>query len=345
MQTEQITQALLEAVRLLEAQNTKQTAKLDTTPRESQSALAMHEYIGHAIRAHLTAVQGINILDIMKCSELIIKAFERGNKVLICGNGGSAADAQHIAAEFVVKFSKRRAALPAIALNTDTSALTAIGNDFSFNEIFSRQVEAIGNESDILIAISTSGKSPNILKAMEAAANKNMIVIGITGLTGYLLLGRLATGPEVLVADEEVRELGRVLLGEKVLEVGALPRDVVDHEVEHEVALLANAPHVVPGAELLIDDVVAHGGEAAVGRAREEGQDMNAAHGLVEVLVEHLAKVGEVATQAVRVRDEHDLVVELHGLLPCVWWVSRKPRRLGPTSKRSIVPDAAGHDV
>ena len=160
-----------------------------------------------------------------------------------------------------------------------------------------------------------------------------------------LLLGRLATGPEVLVADEEVRELGRVLLGEKVLEVGALPRDVVDHEVEHEVALLANAPHVVPGAELLIDDVVAHGGEAAVGRAREEGQDMNAAHGLVEVLVEHLAKVGEVATQAVRVRDEHDLVVELHGLLPCVWWVSRKPRRLGLTSERSIVPGAAGHDV
>jgi D-sedoheptulose 7-phosphate isomerase len=185
MQTEQITQALLEAVRLLEAQNTKQTAKLNTAPRESQSALAMHEYIGHAIRAHLTAVQGINILDIMKCSELIIKAFENGNKVLICGNGGSAADAQHIAAEFVVKFAKPRVALPAIALNTDTSALTAIGNDFSFNEIFSRQVEAIGNESDILIAISTSGKSPNVLKAMEAAANRNMIVIGISGLSGF----------------------------------------------------------------------------------------------------------------------------------------------------------------
>jgi D-sedoheptulose 7-phosphate isomerase len=185
MQTEQITQALLEAVRLLEAQNTKQTAKLNTAPRESQSALAMHEYIGHAIRAHLTAVQGINILDIMKCSELIIKAFETGNKVLICGNGGSAADAQHIAAEFVVKFAKPRVALPAIALNTDTSALTAIGNDFSFNEIFSRQVEAIGNESDILIAISTSGKSPNVLKAMEAAANRNMIVIGISGLSGF----------------------------------------------------------------------------------------------------------------------------------------------------------------
>jgi D-sedoheptulose 7-phosphate isomerase len=130
-------------------------------------------------------VQGINILDIMKCSELIIKAFENGNKVLICGNGGSAADAQHIAAEFVVKFAKPRVALPAIALNTDTSALTAIGNDFSFNEIFSRQVEAIGNESDILIAISTSGKSPNVLKAMEAAANRNMIVIGISGLSGF----------------------------------------------------------------------------------------------------------------------------------------------------------------
>ena len=128
-----------------------------------------------------------------------------------------------------------------------------------------------------------------------------------------LLRGEAALlGPEVLVADEEVRELAGILLGQEVLEVGGLARDVVDHEVEHEVALVADAAHVVPGAKGRVHDVVAHGGKAAVRRGGKEGQDVHAAHGILEVGVEHLVQVGQVLAQAVGVGDEHDLVAELH---------------------------------
>lgn len=102
-------------------------------------------------------------------------------KILICGNGGSAADSQHLAAEFINRFLMERPALPAIALTTDTSSITAIGNDREFNEIFSRQIEALGNKNDILIAISTSGHSKNIITACSTAKKKNLFVIGLTG--------------------------------------------------------------------------------------------------------------------------------------------------------------------
>lgn len=108
-------------------------------------------------------------------------AIAKGHKLLLCGNGGSAADAQHIAGEFVNRFLINRSALPAIALTTDTSVITAIGNDLDFSQIFSRQIEALGNPGDILFAISTSGKSPNVLRAIEAARLKKMFVIGLTG--------------------------------------------------------------------------------------------------------------------------------------------------------------------
>jgi D-sedoheptulose 7-phosphate isomerase len=108
-------------------------------------------------------------------------ALARGNKVLLCGNGGSAADAQHIAAEFVGRFLKDRRALPAIALTTDSSNLTAIGNDYGFEQVFSRQVAALGVSGDVLIAISTSGKSPNILAAAQVARDARISVIGLTG--------------------------------------------------------------------------------------------------------------------------------------------------------------------
>lgn len=109
------------------------------------------------------------------------KSLIAGGKILFVGNGGSASDCQHLAAELVVRLKNTRRALAALALTTDTSALTAIGNDFSFDHIFSRQVEALGQPGDILIAISTSGKSPNVLRAIEAAKEKNMIVVGFTG--------------------------------------------------------------------------------------------------------------------------------------------------------------------
>lgn len=109
-------------------------------------------------------------------------ALSRGHKLLICGNGGSAADAQHIAGEFVNRFLLDRPGLPAIALTTDTSVITAIANDLSYTQIFSRQVQALGDAGDILFAISTSGKSPNVLAALEAAKEKDMYRIGLTGI-------------------------------------------------------------------------------------------------------------------------------------------------------------------
>lgn len=116
--------------------------------------------------------------------ELIVNAFKNGNKMLICGNGGSAADSQHFAAEFTGRYEMERKPLPAIALTTDTSAITAIGNDYNFDVIFSKQVEALGNEGDVLFAISTSGNSANVIKAMEVAQAKNMPIITLTGKDG-----------------------------------------------------------------------------------------------------------------------------------------------------------------
>jgi D-sedoheptulose 7-phosphate isomerase len=121
-------------------------------------------------------------------AELLINALQQGGKILLCGNGGSAADCQHIAAEFVVRYEKKRRALAAIALTTDTSILTAHANDFDFDTVFSRQVEALGNANDCLIAISTSGNSNNVLKAAIAARHKGMTVIVLTGGTGGNLL-------------------------------------------------------------------------------------------------------------------------------------------------------------
>jgi D-sedoheptulose 7-phosphate isomerase len=122
--------------------------------------------------------------EIEAAGALLVSTLKQGGKVLLCGNGGSAADCQHIAAEFVVRYEKKRQALAAIALTTDTSILTAHANDFDFETVFSRQVEAIANGKDCLIAISTSGHSKNILKAVEAAKRKGMAVVGLTGGKG-----------------------------------------------------------------------------------------------------------------------------------------------------------------
>jgi D-sedoheptulose 7-phosphate isomerase len=121
----------------------------------------------------------------------ICSALERGYKVLLFGNGGSAADAQHIAAEWVGRFQRDRRPLPAIALTTDTSILTAIGNDYGFDQVFVRQVKALGQEGDVAIAISTSGNSPNVLLAADAAREMGMITIGLTGRDGGMLSSRV----------------------------------------------------------------------------------------------------------------------------------------------------------
>lgn len=115
---------------------------------------------------------------------LIIDCYKNGGKVILIGNGGSAADAQHIAAEFMGRFKLERASLPAISLTTNTSILTALANDYGYDIIFSRQLEALIKDKDILIVITTSGNSPNILKAIETAKSKNIKVIGMTGRNG-----------------------------------------------------------------------------------------------------------------------------------------------------------------
>ncbi|MCK5236240.1 MAG: D-sedoheptulose 7-phosphate isomerase [Deltaproteobacteria bacterium] len=121
---------------------------------------------------------------ISACAEIIAGSFKSGGKLLICGNGGSAADAQHLAAEFVNRFEIERPPLPAIALTTDTSILTSIGNDYDFSQLFSKQLKALGTSGDVLLAISTSGGSTNVLRAVEAAAKLDIKSIALTGGDG-----------------------------------------------------------------------------------------------------------------------------------------------------------------
>ncbi|MFH1027250.1 MAG: D-sedoheptulose 7-phosphate isomerase [Pseudomonadota bacterium] len=121
---------------------------------------------------------------IAETSALLANRFKDGSKLLVMGNGGSAADAQHFAAEIVGRFKLERAALPAIALSTDTSILTAIGNDYGFDCIFSRQVEALATAGDVVVGISTSGRSPNVLKALQLARERGCRTIGLLGRDG-----------------------------------------------------------------------------------------------------------------------------------------------------------------
>jgi D-sedoheptulose 7-phosphate isomerase len=144
---------------------------------------------GVALRQQLSDEQADTIA---ACAERISASLRAGGKLLLCGNGGSAADCQHIAAELTGRFSgATRPALAAIALTTDTSALTAIANDFGFEEVFARQVEALGRPGDVLLAISTSGRSPNVVRAAESARARGIVVLALTGAEGGPL-GELA---------------------------------------------------------------------------------------------------------------------------------------------------------
>ena len=146
----------------------------------------MEKKINTALKKHKEA---LGLLEkqsstIAKIAYLFIESLEAGGKIIFIGNGGSAADAQHLAAELVGRFKKNRKALAAIALTTDTSILTAIGNDFGFDEVFSRQIEAIAKDKDLLVGISTSGKSKNIIKAIEKAKTIGLKSIGFLGKDG-----------------------------------------------------------------------------------------------------------------------------------------------------------------
>ena len=124
---------------------------------------------------------------VARAGEALAAALKAGRKALACGNGGSAADSQHFAAELVGRFERERPGLPAVALTVDSSALTAIANDYDWERVFAKQVEALGNAGDVLVAISTSGNSPNVVEAVRAAQAKGLVVIALTGRDGGAL--------------------------------------------------------------------------------------------------------------------------------------------------------------
>lgn len=164
----------------------------DSADLKYQAAQVLSQPIAAAVQAMMTCVTS-------------------GGKVLACGNGGSAADAQHFAAEFVGRYERERPELAAIALTTDSSIITAIANDYSFDVIFSRQVRALGQPSDVLLAISTSGNSANVLAAIEAAHEREMVVVGLSGRGGGKMLHALRdTDVHICVPHERTARIQEV---------------------------------------------------------------------------------------------------------------------------------------
>ena len=160
----------------------------------------MNQVIKQRLADHLGVLQKLTASDLPakleKCAEYVDKALMEGHKVLFCGNGGSAADSQHLAAEFVGRFQKERKGLPAIALTVDTSILTAVANDYGYDTVFVRQVQALGEPGDVLVGISTSGNSKNVLLAIEAAKAKGITCIGMTAEGG----GKMSAACDICLA-------------------------------------------------------------------------------------------------------------------------------------------------
>jgi D-sedoheptulose 7-phosphate isomerase len=171
------------------------------------------------------AFLGDNIDTLVSAIDAIIACFQRGNKLLLFGNGGSAADAQHIAAEFVNRFLVDRPPLPAIALTTDTSALTSIANDDDYKEVFAKQVRALGKEGDVALAISTSGNSANVLVAIDVCKQLKITTIGLTGGNG----GKMAGKVDFLLRVSEGRNSPRIQ--ETHILVGHVICDIVDQKL------------------------------------------------------------------------------------------------------------------
>jgi D-sedoheptulose 7-phosphate isomerase len=166
-----------------------------------------------------------NLEALTQAIDAIVAAFKRGNKLLLFGNGGSAADAQHIAAEFTNRFLIERPPLPAIALTTDSSALTAIANDYDYAQVFAKQVQALGKPEDIAIAISTSGNSPNVLAAIEACKKLNISTIGLTGGSGGKMIGKV----DYMLCVAEGKNSPRIQ--ETHILVGHVICDIVDQKL------------------------------------------------------------------------------------------------------------------
>ncbi len=164
---------------------------------------------------------------IAKASEIVVASLRQGNKVLLFGNGGSAADAQHIAAELVGRFAFDRPALPALALTVNSSCVTAIGNDYGFDQVFSRQVEALARAGDVAIGISTSGNSPNVVQGLTAAGKMGLRTIGLTGAGG----GTVVKNAELCICVPS-KETPRIQ--ECHILIGHIISELVEREIFHE---------------------------------------------------------------------------------------------------------------
>ena len=163
--------------------------------------------IKEIINDHINVAEQLKSLEkeIFKACQVCYTALQEGHKILLAGNGGSAADAQHIAAELVGRFETERRSLPAFALTVDSSALTAISNDFGFENVFARQLEGLGTEGDVFIGISTSGNSPNIIKALDVAQRKGLKTIILSGKKGGILRG--GSTVEIIVPSDSTARI------------------------------------------------------------------------------------------------------------------------------------------
>lgn len=170
---------------------------------------------------------------IAKCC---IQALQNGKKIMFAGNGGSAADSQHLAAELVCRISYNRPGIAALALTTDTSTLTAVGNDYSFTYLFARQVEALGQPGDVLIAISTSGKSPNVLQALEAARSKGVVPIGLTGYASPEMAERCELVLNLPSHETPKIQEGHIILGHIICTLIEEALYGAEHNPQHKTA-------------------------------------------------------------------------------------------------------------
>ena len=187
----------------------------------------VNRIIEQRLADHLEVLQKLMDSDLPEkletCAKYVEKALAEGHKVLVCGNGGSAADSQHLAAEFVGRFQKERKGLPAIALTVDTSILTAVANDYGYDTVFARQVQALGEPGDVLVGISTSGNSKNVLLAVEEAKAKGITCIGMTAEGG----GKMAAACDICLA---VPAKVTARAQEMHILMGHILCELVDHE-------------------------------------------------------------------------------------------------------------------
>jgi D-sedoheptulose 7-phosphate isomerase len=189
----------------------------------------MKEYIKDQIKKSYETKQNIYenealINKIVEVASKCVELYKNGKKTLLAGNGGSAADAQHIAAEMVGRYGFDRPSLPSLALTTDTSALTAIGNDYGYDQVFSRQLEGMGQDGDLFIGISTSGNSVNILKAFESAKKKNILTVALTGRDG----GEMAKKADIAIV---VPSNSTPRIQESHILIGHILCDIIEKEI------------------------------------------------------------------------------------------------------------------